>query len=133
MTPFNLKIITPEKTFFDGSTEQIIAKTTSGNVGILAGHSPYVANLVSSSIKVKIKDEFRVAAISGGLVKGSADGVTVVTAAVEWADEIDVTRAENAKEYAEAKLKEKNSQREFEWAEQKLKRAVNRLSVASKR
>ena len=97
MTPFDLKIITPEKTFFEGNTEQIIVRTVSGDIGILAGHAPYVANIVSSPFRIKIEGEFRTAAISGGLIKVSADGVTVVTSAIEWADEIDVARAEKAK------------------------------------
>ena len=50
MTPFDLKIITPEKTFFEGNTEQIIVRTVSGDIGILAGHAPYVANIVSSPL-----------------------------------------------------------------------------------
>ena len=87
MTPFDLKIITPEKTFFEGNTEQIIVRTVSGDIGILAGHAPYVANIVSSPFHIKIEGEFRTAAISGGLIKVSADGVTVVTSAIEWADE----------------------------------------------
>ena len=87
MTPFDLKIITPEKTFFEGNTEQIIVRTVSGDIGILAGHAPYVANIVSSPFRIKIEGEFRTAAISGGLIKVSADGVTVVTSAIEWADE----------------------------------------------
>ena len=51
MTPFDLKIITPEKTFFEGNTEQIIVRTVSGDIGILAGHAPYVANIVSSPFR----------------------------------------------------------------------------------
>lgn len=133
MTPFDLKIITPEKTFFNGSTEQIIAKTTSGNVGILAGHSPYVANIVSSPFRIKIDGEFRTAAISGGLMKVSPKEVVVVTSAIEWADEIDVARAERAKAKAEQKLKENASQKEFDRAEQELRRAMNRLVVAGKK
>ena len=101
MTPFDLKIITPEKTFFEGNTEQIIVRTVSGDIGILAGHAPYVANIVSSPFRIKIEGEFRTAAISGGLIKVSADGVT--------------------------------SQKEFERAEQKLRRAMNRLVVAGKK
>ena len=97
MTPFDLKIITPEKIFFEGNTEQIIVRTVSGDIGILAGHAPYVANIVSSPFRIKIEGEFRTAAISGGLIKVSADGVTVVTSAIEWADEIDVARAEKEK------------------------------------
>ncbi len=133
MTPFDLKIITPEKTFFDGSTEQIVAKTTSGNVGILAGHSPYVANIVSSPFRIMIDGEFRTAAISGGLMKVSQQEVVVVTSAIEWADEIDVARAERAKALAEQKLKENASRKEFDRAEQKLRRAMNRLVVAGKK
>ena len=117
MTPFDLKIITPEKTFFEGNTEQIIVRTVSGDIGILAGHAPYVANIVSSPFRIKIEGEFRTAAISGGLIKVSADGVTVVTSAIEWADEIDVARAEKAKAAAENKLRENSSQKEFERAE----------------
>lgn len=123
MTPFDLKIIIPEKTFFEGNTEQIIVRTVSGDIGILAGHAPYVANIVSSPFRIKIEGEFRTAAISGGLIKVSADGVTVVTSAIEWADEIDVARAEKAKAAAENKLRENASQKEFERAEQKLRRA----------
>ena len=55
MTPFDLKIITPEKTFFEGNTEQIIVRTVSGDIGILAGHAPYVANIVSSPFRIKIE------------------------------------------------------------------------------
>ena len=83
MTPFDLKIITPEKTFFEGNTEQIIVRTVSGDI--------------------------------------------------EWADEIDVARAEKAKAAAENKLRENASQKEFERAEQKLRRAMNRLVVAGKK
>lgn len=133
MTPFDLKIITPEKTFFNGSTEQLIAKTTSGNVGILAGHSPYVANIVSSPFRIKVGGEFRTAAISDGLMKVSPKEVVVVTSAIEWADEIDVARAERAKAKAEQKLKENASQKEFDRAEQDLRRAMNRLVVAGKK
>ena len=66
MQTFKLKIITPEKIFFEGDAEQIIAKTTAGYVGILAGHTPYVAKLVPSALKVKAEgsDECRIAAVS---------------------------------------------------------------------
>jgi F-type H+-transporting ATPase subunit epsilon len=134
MTPYKIKILTPEKVFFEGSTEQIIAKTTAGNVGILAKHSPYVANIVASPFKIKIDGSFRVAAISNGLLKVFEDGsVTVLTSAIEWADEIDVNRAERAKAAAEERIKNNTSQKEFDRAEQKLRRALNRLVVAEKK
>lgn len=133
MTPFNLKIITPEKTFFEGTTTQIIAKTTTGNVGILHGHVPYVANLVSSPFKIEIEGTLKEAALSGGFIKVSGEDVIVVTNAIEWADEIDVARAERSKQNAEERMKRHESQKEFDRAEKKLKRALNRLLVAGKK
>ena len=133
MTPFSLKIITPEKTFFEGTTTQIIAKTTTGNVGILHGHVPYVANLVSSPLKIEIEGTLKEAALSGGFIKVSGEDVIVVTNAIEWADEIDVARAERSKQNAEERMKRHESQKEFDRAEKKLKRALNRQLVAGKK
>ena len=133
MTPFNLKIITPEKTFFEGTTTQIIAKTTTGNVGILHGHVPYVANLVSSPFKIEIEGTLKEPALSGGFIKVSGEDVIVVTNAIEWADEIDVARAERSRQNAEERMKRHESQKEFDRAEKKLKRALNRLLVAGKK
>ena len=134
MAVFKLKVLTPEKIFFQGETEQLIAKTTSGYVGILKGHAPYVASIVPSELKIKIDGSFRSAAISDGVVKVSEDDtVTVLTSAVEWSDEIDVARAERAKARAEKQLKAESSRTEFDLAERQLKRAVNRISVAGKR
>lgn len=132
MTTFSLKIITPEKIFYDGEIVQIGLTTKEGNIGIMAGHVPYVANLVPSSLKIKEKDgeEFRVAAVSGGMVKMSNNEAVVVTSAVEWAEDIDVMRAKAAKAKAEKIIAQHQSDKEFERAEQKLKRALNRLTVS---
>ncbi len=134
MAVFKLKVLTPEKVFFQDETEQLVIKTTTGYVGILAGHSPYVASLVPAEMKIKIDGAFRSAAISDGVVKVSEDGtVTVLTSAVEWSDEIDVARAQRSKERAEKQLKAQTSRTEFDLAERQLKRAVNRISVAGKK
>lgn len=133
MQNFRLKIITPEKVFFEGDVQQIIAKTPAGNVGILAGHTPYVANIVPSPLKILADgQDFRTAAISAGFLKAEKEKVTVVAEAVEWAEDIDIGRAERAREAAQNKLDNYNSQKEFDRAEQKLKRALNRLTVAGK-
>ena len=130
MTTFSLKIITPEKIFYDGEIVQIGLTTKEGNIGIMAGHVPYVANLVPSSIKEKDGEEFRVAAVAGGMVKMSGNEAVVVTSAVEWAEDIDVMRAKAAKAKAEKLIQLHQSDKEFERAEQKLKRALNRLTVS---
>ena len=131
MNTFKLKIITPEKVFYEGEAVQIIAKTAAGNVGILAGHTPYVANVVPSPLKISENGtDFRIAAVSSGVVKYENGLATVLTTAVEWAEDIDVARAQRSKERAEKELAAEQGDKEFRHAEQRLKRALNRLTVS---
>lgn len=130
-TPFKLKIITPDKDFFDGETGQIIARTTTGDVGILANHIPYVASLPSGPLKVQMPDgKYRAAAISSGMLQVDAQQATIIAAAAEWADEIDVNWAKRSEEDARKRLEMYQSGKEFETASLKLKRALNRLTVS---
>ena len=130
MPPFKLEIITPEKKFFDGETEQIIVRTTVGDVGILNGHEPYCAALGIGQMRVMIDGAFRHAATSGGIIKVNREKTVVLVDSCEWADEIDVARAEQAKDNAESRLKAAESDRQIRMAEMKLKRALNRIDTA---
>ena len=131
MTPFKLEIITPDRVFFDDNTENVIVRTTVGDKGILAHHEPYVAALNIGKIKVMIDGKYRVAAISGGVIKVGRDKTTILAQSCEWADEIDVDRAKHAKEVAEERMAAKTNQRDFDIAEYKLKRALNRIDAAN--
>lgn len=131
MTPFKLQIITPEKKVFDGETEQIIVRTTVGDVGILNGHEPYCAALGVGQMRIMIDGEFRRAATSGGIIKVSKESTTILVQTCEWADEIDVKRAEAARDAAEERKKSAHSDRELMLAEAKLSRALNRIDTAS--
>jgi len=131
MTPFRLQIITPEKTFFDGETEQIIARTTVGDVGILNGHEPYCAALSIGQIRIMIDGKLRRAAVSGGIIKVSKEKTVILVQTCEWAEDIDVGRAEHAKLAAEERMKASSSDNELRLAETKLKRALNRIDAAS--
>lgn len=130
MTPFRLQIITPEKTFFDGETEQIIARTTVGDVGILNGHEPYCAALTIGQMRIMIDGQFRRAATSGGIIKVSKEKTIILVQSCEWAEDIDVNRAEHAKDVAEGRIKSAASDNELRLAEAKLKRALNRIDAA---
>ncbi len=130
MTPFKLEIITPDGVFFDGETENVIVRTTVGDKGILAHHEPYVAALGIGKAKVKIDGDFRIAAIASGVVKVSKEKTVILAQSCEWADEIDVDRAERAKALAEQALQQKQNEKELMIAEYKLKRAINRLETS---
>ena len=131
MTPFKLEIITPEKKFFDGETEQIIVRTTVGDGGILNGHEPYCAALGIGQIRVMVDGKFRHAATAGGVIKVNRNKTVVLVDSCEWADEIDADRAERSLHRAEGILSKKDSSdTELQLAEARLKRALIRKSVA---
>ncbi len=131
MKSFKLKIITPEKVFFDDETEQIIVRTTEGDIGILAGHENYVADLPAGPFRVKINGNYKIAAISGGAIKVSKDAVTILAMAAEWSEDIDSEWAKRSHEDAIKRINESKSDYEHRRAELKLKRALNRIKISS--
>lgn len=135
MTPFRLKILTPERLLFDGEVQSVIVRTTVGDKGILAHHEPYVAALGIGQAKIKDPDgKERVGAVSSGIVEVTAEKTTILAQSFEWADEIDVDRAEKARALAEENIARwKNDQRKLDIAEYKLKRAINRISTAERK
>ena len=132
MRSYLLRIVTPEKVFFEGQTEQIVVRTSDGDLGVLAGHENYVSDLPPGPFKVKIDGKYKVAAISGGVLKVSRDSTTILAMAAEWADEIDLEWAKRSREDAEKRLRETKSDYEHRIAELKLKRAINRQRVGSR-
>ena len=105
MKTFLLQIITPDKTFFDGEVVQLTARTTEGDVGILADHIRYAAILKTGALTIKLENgETRTAAVAGGALKVSDDKTTIITTAAEWAEEIDADWAERSRQDALAKL-----------------------------
>lgn len=133
MTPFKLQIITPDGVCFDGETDNLVVRTTVGDKGILAHHEPYVAALPIGKFKVRLDGKFRYGAIASGVVKVGKDKTVILAQSCEWADEIDIERAERAKESAEHKLSSPGSDQELMVAEYKLKRALNRIETSKLR
>lgn len=130
MTPFKLQILTPDKEFFNGETENLIVRTTVGDKGILARHEEYVAALPIGKLKVKIDGNFRTAAVSEGVVKVGRDRTVILVQSCEWADEIDIDRAKAAKANAEERMsKAEKEEQDYLIAEYKLKRAINRIEA----
>ena len=132
MAAFHLKVLTVDKEFFDGDVDRIVVRTTQGDVGILPNRVPYVAALGIGSLIIVQNGERRVAAVSGGFVDVSADQTVVLARTCEWADEIDVARAREAAERAKAVLQRKESDREMDIAQVKLKKATNRIRISGK-
>jgi len=134
MTAFQLKIVTPDGVQYDGPAEQLTVRTTSGDVGILAGHINYVAPLGMGEATVLAAGEIRRAACIGGMVSVVNGAVTLLPTTFEWAEDIDVPRAELSEARAQELLQSREaSEGELVLAQARLKRALVRKSVANRK
>ena len=132
MTPFSLKIVTPDGLEYDGQAEELIVRTTTGDIGILAGHTDCVAPLGMGRATVVIDGQKRYAACIGGMLSVVAGKVTLVPTTFEWAEEIDAERVEASYQRAQKILGNKDAANtDIKLAEARLRRALVRRSVAS--
>ncbi len=131
MATFPLKIVTPDGLRFEGAVEELIVRTTTGDLGFLAGHTNCVAPLGMGRATVIIEGKRRHGACIGGMASMLDGAATLVATTFEWADAIDVPRAEASYQRAQGILENKNaSETELKLAEARLKRALVRKSVA---
>ena len=131
MTPFQLKIVTPDGLAYDGQAEELIVRTTTGDMGILAHHINCVAPLGMGRATVLIDGKKHYAACIGGMVSVVNGEVTLVPTTFEWAEDIDAMRAELSAERAKKILADKTStDADLRMAEARLKRALVRSNVA---
>ena len=131
MTPFDLKIVTPDGMEFEGHAEEVIVRTTTGDMGILAGHTDCVAPLGMGRATIVIDGKKRYAACIGGMISVVGGNVSIVATTFEWAEDIDADRAEASRARAKNTLADKNaSDTDLRLAEARLKRALVRKSVA---
>ena len=132
MTPFSLKIVTPDGLLYDGMAEELIVRANTGDMGILAGHINCVASLGMGRATVVIDGKKRYGARIGGMVSVVNGVVTLVPTTFEWAEDIDVARAQKAEKRAEKILKDKDSSdTDIRIAQARLRRALVRSSVAN--
>lgn len=129
---FNLKVVTPDRIFYDGMVEMVELKTTEGDIGILKGHIPLTAVVAPGALVIKEASDTKEAALIDGIVRILGDNVTILAQSCEWPDEIDVARANEAKIRAERRLAGQEGDVNFQRAELALKRSLTRLEVADK-
>ena len=123
---FALKIITPERTFYEGSATFLEFTTENGPVGIYKHHEPMTMLLAPGVLMIHEQSGVRKAALHSGFVEITGETVTILAQIAEWPEEIDKIRAEQAKLRAERKLKENGSNALDELA---LRRALARIET----
>ncbi|MBP2651105.1 MAG: atpC 2 [Firmicutes bacterium] len=125
-----LDIVTPERIIFSEDVNMVIARATDGDLGVLPGHAPLIAGLDIWPLRIMKDEGEQEIAICGGFIEVRPEKVSILASCAELPEEIDVERAENAKNRAEMRLKEKDSSVDLARAELALKRAIIRLRVS---
>ena len=125
-----LEIVTPERLVEKDKVSEVEIPGRDGYIGVLPGHAPLITELGVGEIKYRGDGmEYRLA-VAWGFAEVLPNKVTILAETAERANEIDVTRARQAKERAEEHLRAANDEEHTDKALDELARAENRIAVA---
>jgi len=132
---FELKIVTPDRVFYEGRAGFVEFNTTEGEIGVYRDHVPTTV-IISPGILYIYEDgmdDAKKAALHGGFVTILQDKITIMAEVIEWPTEIDGERALQAKERAEGRIKEASANTDLFRAELALKRSLTRINLIEKK
>jgi F-type H+-transporting ATPase subunit epsilon len=129
----HLEIVTPDKNFYEGDVQMFVIETTEGEIGVLCEHEPLVTPVSIGHIWINTGDDvvMKNASCSKGFLTINDNIATVVVNSAEWQEEIDVGRAEEAKNRAKELLDSKNDDANILRAKASLNRALNRVRISN--
>jgi F-type H+-transporting ATPase subunit epsilon len=133
MVTLRLEIITAERQVFVDDVDAVIAPGIEGELGILPHHAPLMTMLKPGELLIRKDGDETYMVVSGGFLEIRPDKVIVLADACERAEEIDITRAEEAKHRAEERLKTHPPGLDMARAQAALLRSLIRLRVAERR
>lgn len=129
---FQLDIVTPEGLIFSEPVEHLRAPGVEGSFGVLVGHTPFMTSLAIGEVDVTQNGKIRSLATSGGFIEVNPQRTVILAQTAEFADEIDLERAEAARTRAQERLAAKVSGTDLDRAQAALLRATNRIHVAKR-
>ena len=131
MDTFGLKIIASDRVFYIGRCRKLILPAPDGKMGILPDHENMVIAISVGDARMEIEEGSWVdIAVGAGFAEVVNNRVTILVDTAERPEEIEVRRAEEAKERAEEQLRQKQSLQEYYRTQASLARAMNRLKVS---
>lgn len=133
--PIKVEIVTQERTVFEGHVDSVNLPGTEGRLGILPNHSPLLTTLAYGEVIVKQNGEEDYYAVGGGFAEVQPEKVIVLADSAERSDEIDMDRAQNARDRAVKMMKEgvpEDTER-YAQIQASLQRAQIRINVAQRR
>ena len=132
--PLKLDIVTVERLVYSEDVDMVIAPGIDGELGILPRHAPLLTALAYGELRAKRGSEEYSFAVSGGFMEVQPDHVTVLADTAEYAEEIDIERAEAARRRAEERLQAMADDKiDYTKAEAALRRSLVRIKVAEAR
>lgn len=129
---FKLKVICPDRVFYEGEASMVELNTSEGQVGIYKEHIPMTMILVPGVLKITEAEGVKEAALHAGFIEVLPQEITILAEIAEWPDEIDVNRANEAKVRAERRLAAKDADLNIVRAETALKKSLIRLELGDK-
>ena len=126
---FLLRIITPDRVFYENQVDMVEFNTTEGEIGVLPGHIPMTVIVKPGILNISEPEQEKQAALHAGFAEILPEGVTILAEIIEWPEEIDEARALAAKERAEERLQDKTPDTDIARAETALQRAIARIQV----
>lgn len=130
---FKVEIITPDRVFYTGDADMIEFNTADGEIGVYRNHIPLTTVLVPGVVTIHEGDVQKVAAVHAGFAEILNEKVTLLAEVAEWPEEIDLNRAEAAKERAEERLQNKTTDVDLRRAEFALRKALTRIDIADRK
>ena len=130
---FKVEIITPDRIFYNGESDFIEFTTMSGEIGVYKNHIPMTTVLEPGVVNIHKGDEVQTAAVHAGFAEILGDKVTLLAELAEWPEEIDLERAEAARERAEERIHNRNDNLDLKRAEFALHKALIRINLAEYR
>ena len=125
-----LEVITPEKLALRETVDEVVVPGLGGELGILPDHAPLISQLQTGVLSYRLGADRKQMHVSGGFVEVLPDKVAVLADVAEKVEEIDLARAQRAREQAENLLNSRSEAADFQDAELKLKRALVRIQLA---
>lgn len=129
------KIVTPEKVVYEDEITQVSLPTTIGEITVLPHHVPLVSVLLAGELRIVDKEGEHLLAVAGGFVEvRSNNEVIVLTDNAERAAEIDIVRAEAARQRAEEQMQTAKNREDIDYAKLQavLDREFNRVRIGKK-
>ncbi len=128
MNMFHLRILTPDRPFYDGECRSLVVQTDSGKYGIMAHHSNMISAILPGELKYEDPDgKVIIAVVSNGIVKVEDNEVLILAETAELPEEIDENRARIAADEAKEALLQKRSLQEHRLARERMARKLSRL------